>query len=99
MTVLASLPEEFKPLITALDAVGEDNISFEKVKGILLNDNDRWKDAKKYEDAFSIQRGKAISRQLKPRKETRENFLWNLLFLPRTRTFRERLSKTKDTRE
>ena len=25
MTLLASLPEEFKPLITALDAVGEAN--------------------------------------------------------------------------
>ena len=57
MTVLASLPKEFKLLITALDAVGEDNISFEKVKGMLLNDNDRWKDAKKCKDAFSIQRG------------------------------------------
>ena len=31
MTLLASLPEEFKALITALDAVGEDNLSFEKV--------------------------------------------------------------------
>eukprot|EP00794_Sanderia_malayensis_P015002 gene15002-16551_t len=34
MTLLASLPEEFKPLITALDAVGEDNLSFEKVKEV-----------------------------------------------------------------
>ena len=58
MTVLASLPEEFKPLITALDAVGEAYISFEKVKGMLLNDSDRCNDAKKCEDAFSIQRGK-----------------------------------------
>ena len=44
MTLLSSLPEEFKPLITALDAVGEDNITFEKVKGMLLNDIDRNRD-------------------------------------------------------
>ena len=41
MTLLGSLPDQFKPLITALDAVGEDNLSFEKVKGMLLNDADR----------------------------------------------------------
>ena len=41
MTLLGSLPEEFKPLITALDAVGENNLSYEKVKGMLLNDVDR----------------------------------------------------------
>ena len=59
MTVLASLPEEFKPLITALDAVGEDNLSYEKVKAMLLNDADRANDtkSKKCEDAFSVQRG------------------------------------------
>ena len=57
MALLASLPEEFKPLITALDAVGEDNLSFDKVKGMLLNDNDRMCDAKKQEDAFSARRG------------------------------------------
>ena len=39
MTLLASLPQEFKPLITALDAVGEDNLYFNKVKGMLLNGN------------------------------------------------------------
>lgn len=38
MTLLVSLTDEFKPLITALDAVGEDNLSFEKVKVMLLND-------------------------------------------------------------
>ena len=57
MTLLASLPENFKPLITALDAVGEANLSFEKVKGMLLNDADRVFDARKSEDAFSVQRG------------------------------------------
>ena len=57
MTLLGSLPEQFKPLITALDAVGEDNLSFEKVKGMLLNDADRMSDTKKAEDAFSAQRG------------------------------------------
>ena len=41
MTLLASLPEEFKALIIALDAVGEDNLSYEKVKRMLLNDADR----------------------------------------------------------
>ena len=56
MTVLASLPEEFKPLITALDAVGEDNLSYEKVKAMLLNDADRVNDTKKCEDAFSVHR-------------------------------------------
>ncbi len=41
MTLLASLPEELKPLITALDAVEEENLSYEKVKRMLLNDADR----------------------------------------------------------
>ena len=53
MTLLASLPDEFKPLITALDAVGEENVTFEKVKAILLNDADRISDSKKVEDAHS----------------------------------------------
>ncbi len=57
MTLLASLPEEFKPLITALDAVEEENLSYEKVKRMLLNDADRVNDSKKFEDAFSVQRG------------------------------------------
>ena len=59
MTLLASLPEEFKPLLTALDAVGEASLSFEKVKGMLLNDADRTIDAsnfKKTENALSAKR-------------------------------------------
>ena len=68
MTLLASLPEEFKPLITALDAVGEDNLSFDKVKGMLLNDNDRMCDAKKQEDAFSAQRGNTNTKSKIPGK-------------------------------
>ena len=56
MTVLASLPDEFKPLITALDAVGEDSLSYEKVKAMLLNDVDRATDTKKCEDAFTVNR-------------------------------------------
>jgi len=40
MTVLASLRSGFTPLLTALDAVSEANLSFEKVKGMLLNDFD-----------------------------------------------------------
>ena len=57
MTLLASLPEEFKPLIIALDAVGDENISYEKVKNMLLNDVDRTSDSKTAEDAFSAKRG------------------------------------------
>ena len=49
MTLLASLPDEYKPLITTLDAVGEDKVTFEKVKSMLLNDADRFSDAKKIE--------------------------------------------------
>eukprot|EP00795_Rhopilema_esculentum_P005151 gene5151-280_t len=41
MTLLASLPNDYMPLITALDAVGETTLSFEKVKGMLLNDYER----------------------------------------------------------
>ena len=58
MTLLASLPEDYKPLITALDAVGEADLSYEKVKNMLLNDVDRSKDAKNSENAFSARRGK-----------------------------------------
>ena len=53
MTLSASLPEEFKPLITALDAVGDENISYDKVKNMLLNDVDRTKDSNSSEDVFS----------------------------------------------
>ena len=35
MTLLGSLPEQFKPLITALDAVGEDNLSSEGERNAL----------------------------------------------------------------
>ena len=58
-TLLASLPEEFKPLLTALDAVGEDNLSFEKVKDMLLNDADRTIDTmnfRKPDNALSAKR-------------------------------------------
>ena len=51
MTLLASLPEEFKPLITTLDPVSEDNLSHEKVKRYASE----WYciNPKKSEDAFS----------------------------------------------
>ena len=55
MTLLASLPDEFKPLIMALDAVGEEKVTFEKVKAMLLNDADRISDSMKYEDVYSAQ--------------------------------------------
>ena len=58
MTLLASLPEDYKPLITALDAVGEGNLSYEKVKNMLLNQVDRSKDSRNSEDAFSMRKGK-----------------------------------------
>ena len=62
MTLLASLPEKYKPLITALDVVGEAQLSYEKVKNMILNDEDRASDTKltkeHSEDAFSAQRGK-----------------------------------------
>ena len=56
MTLLASLPESYNPLITALDAVGEDKLTFQKVKGMLLNDADRMSITKKDEDACTAQR-------------------------------------------
>jgi hypothetical protein len=40
MTLLASLPEKYKPLITALDIVGEAELSYQKVKNMKLNDED-----------------------------------------------------------
>ena len=60
MTLLASLPEEFKPLITALDAVGEDNVTYKKVKAMLLDDLDRSSDIKKseVEDAYFVRRSR-----------------------------------------
>ncbi len=56
MTLLASLPEEFKPIITALDAIGDESISHEKVTNMLLNDIDRSIDAKSFEDALTRER-------------------------------------------
>ena len=56
MTSLASLPDEYKALITALDAVGGDSLSFDKVKGMLLNDADHNMDVryvKNSEEAYS----------------------------------------------
>lgn len=57
MTLLASLPEEFKPLITALDAVGDENLSYDKVKNMLLNDVERSVNTKAKENAYTV-RGK-----------------------------------------
>ena len=56
MTLLASLPESYNPLITALDAVGEDKLTFEKVKAMLLNDADRVSVTKKDEDVYNVHR-------------------------------------------
>ena len=40
MTLLASLPEDFKPLSRVLGDVSEENLSFKKVESVLLNDAD-----------------------------------------------------------
>ena len=52
LPLLASLSEEFQPLMTALDAVGNENISQKKGKNMLLNDADRTSDSKTVEDVF-----------------------------------------------
>ena len=71
MTLLASLPEKYKPLITALDAVGEADLSYEKVKNMILNDEDRANDTKAHnEDAFTAQREKS---KLQNRRGNNEN--------------------------
>ena len=36
MTLLASLPEEFKPLISALDAVGDEKLSYLTILNVVL---------------------------------------------------------------
>ena len=58
MTLLASLREDYKPLMTAFDAAGEGDLSYEKVKNMVLNEVDRSKDSKNREDAFSMRKGK-----------------------------------------
>ena len=59
MTLLASLPEKYKTLITALDVVGEKELSYGKVKNMILNDEDQTNDTKVHnEDAFEAHRGK-----------------------------------------
>ena len=68
MTLLASLSEDLKPLITALDAVGEADLSYQKVKNMLLNDVDRSNDAKNIENALSARRGKFMGNYTKPVK-------------------------------
>ena len=72
MTLLASLPEKYKPLITALDVVGEAELSYEKVKNMILNDEDRANDTKVHnEDAFTAQRG--TSKQQSKRGHNNDN--------------------------
>ena len=61
MTLLASLPEDCKPLITALDAVGEADLSYEKVKNMLLDNADHSNNAKNSENAFSARHGNSAS--------------------------------------
>ena len=46
MTLLASLPfERYLSLIAALGVAGEDNLSFNNVKALLLNEADRLADS------------------------------------------------------
>ena len=56
MTLLASLSDDFKPFSTALDAVCENKVTFEKVKSMWSNNVDRICDSEKIEDAYSAQR-------------------------------------------
>ncbi|CAB3979797.1 Hypothetical predicted protein [Paramuricea clavata] len=63
MTVLASLPEEFKPLITALDAVGEDNISFEKVNNLEAVETKKRNQRKRSVELAISAKNKDISRE------------------------------------
>ena len=77
MTLLASLPDEFKPLITALDAVGEEKVTFEKVKSMLLNDANRISDSKKIEDAYPAQR--RYNRKRNESKERHNNRVRRLI--------------------
>ena len=72
MTLLASLPESYNPLITALDAVGEDTLTLQKVKGMLLSDADRISDTKKDEDAYIIQRP-AKGKGWKPKEQSKND--------------------------
>ena len=80
VTLLASLPEEFKPLITALNAVGEANLSYEKVKGMLLNDVHRSIDNRKSENVFPARRLPDVSTVMKedtardcPKRNSKDN--------------------------
>ena len=59
LALLASLPEDYKPQITAHDAVGEKDLSYEKVENMLLNEVNRSKALKNSEDAFSMRSGKS----------------------------------------
>ena len=74
MTLLASLPDEYNALITALDAVGEDSLSFDKVKGMLLNDADHNMDiryVKNSEEAYSANRFQGHGRKGKQGRGSR----------------------------
>ena len=59
MSILSSLPDDFKPLITALDAVAEKDLNFEKMKNMVMNDFYRNYDylrskIKRSKDTFAI---------------------------------------------
>ena len=72
LQAIASLPESYNPLITALDAVGEDTLTFQKIKRILLNDADRISDTKKDEDAYTVQRP-AKGKGWKPKEQSKND--------------------------
>ena len=103
MTLLASLPEDYKPLITALDAVGEGDLSYEKIKNMLLNEVDRSKYLKNSEDAFSMRRGKFNykhmqkfkARKWKRKSKQGKSISRQMLQLSRKRAFCPRLPEAK----
>ena len=86
MTFLANLQSKFKQLLTELETVSEANLSFEKVKGMLLTDFDCPIDSIRPEDAFSMKRpqfhkkGKKGNTYLLPKKRDskQERFLRSL---------------------
>ena len=71
----------------ALVAVGEENVTFEKVKAMLLNDADRISDSKKVEDAYSAQQSRhrnGIESRERYNKEMMVNLFENLMVLVTT---------------
>ena len=63
MMLFASLPEYYKPLITALNTAGKRDLSLKKVKNMLLNEGDRSKDSRNSEDTYFFEKGEILQGQ------------------------------------